>query len=477
MEHIRAYVLVCSVAFCTVPAASQKTALGEVDRYVKAEMRREHIPGLALGVYREGRILKAQGYGLANIEFNAPVRAQSIFQSGSISKQFAATAVMMLVEEGKVSLEDSITKFFPEARASWQSIKVRNLLSHTSGLTEYDSEDKTEPGGPINPRADITEDELVRIVAGFPLDSPPGEKWAYRDTNYFLLGVLIHRVTGKFWGDFLRERIFKPLGMTSTRAISQADIIPGRSAGYRLVKGELKNKEWYSPTFNSTADAGLYLNVLDLAKWDAALYTERLLRRASLDAMWSVARLNNGEPNCRNYGFGWVMDAVNGHKVIEHSGYSEGFTTHIARYVDDRLTVVVLTNLGTVYAAPDRIARHVAGLYEPALMPPKRKATEDKEPRVTAFIRSALEKMARGKPDPGDFAAASRDLWSSDIEDWTAYVKGLGELKSFELLERKQQGGERRYIYRVRFREGTLVLALVLDADNKISGLDETPEE
>jgi len=122
--------------------------------------------------------------------------------------------------------------------------------------------------------------------------------------------------------------------------------------------------------------------------------------------MWTVARLDNGKPNWGKYGFGWVIDEVNGHKVIEHGGYSEGFTTHIARYVDDRLTVVVLTNLGTIYASPDKIAHHVAGFYEPALMPPKRKPIEDKESLVTSFFRSVLEKMARGKPDAEDFVLA-----------------------------------------------------------------------
>jgi CubicO group peptidase (beta-lactamase class C family) len=437
-------------------------------------MAREHISGLALGVYRDGRILKAQGYGLANLELNVPVKPESIFQSGSLAKQFTATAVMMLVEEGNVGLEDSVTKYFPEAPLSWQPIKVRNLLSHTSGLTEYDSEDKTRPGGPINLHTDMTERELLMIIESFPLDFPPGEKWGYCDTNYFVLGVLIHRVTGKLWGDFLQARIFEPLGMTNTRIISERDIVPNRSAGYKLVKGELKNKEWDSATFNSAPGYGLYFNILDLAKWDAALYTQKLLRRETLNEMWTVARLNNGDLNWGNYGFGWVIDTVNGHKVVGHGGFSEGFTAHIARYIEDRLTVVVLTNLGTEYAAPDRIARRVAGLYEPALMQPKRKPIEDKEPLVTALVRSALEKMARGKTE---HFTPSSEMWSSDIEDWTAYLKGLGELTSLELLERKQQGAKRRYVYRVKFREDTLVLALVLDADNEISGLDETAEE
>ena len=274
-----------------------------VDRYIENELQSQHIPGLELGVYRDGKIEYARGYGLANVELNVPVNPQTIFQSGSVGKQFAATAIMMLVEEGKISLDDPITKYFPDAPDTWKPIKVKNLLSHTSGLAEYETEEMTKPGGPINMRADYTEDELVKIIEKFPMDFQPGERWAYRNTNYVLLGVMIHKVTGKFYGDFLQERIFRPLGMTSTRVISDTDIVPNRSAGYELHDGQLRNQEWVSPTFNSTADGTLYFNVIDLARWDQALYGERLLKRSSLDAMWTVMRLNNGRQNPGNYGF------------------------------------------------------------------------------------------------------------------------------------------------------------------------------
>lgn len=468
---------VCVSGLVSIPAEAQTPSPEQVDSYVKTEMAREHIPGLALGVYREGQIIKAQGYGLANVELNVPVKPESIFQSGSVGKQFTATAVMMLVEEGKVGLEDSVTKYFPGAPASWQPIKIRNLLSHTSGLAEYESDEKTKPGGPINLRADMSEDDLVKIIETFPLDFQPGEKWAYRNTNYVLLGVMIHKLTGQFYGDFLQDRVFKPLGMTSTRIISEADIVPNRSAGYRLVKGELKNQEWVSPTFNSTADGALYFNVLDLAKWDGALYTEKLLKRSSFDQMWTVARLNDGKPNKANYGFAWGVNQMNGHKVIEHGGAWQGFTTHIARYVDDKLTVVVLTNLDAGHSSPWKIAHHVAGLYNPALMPPELKPIEDKEPQVTAFFRAVLEKIAAGKADPEDFAPRFRaELFPNDIQEWTASLKDLGEFKSLELLERKEEGGERKCTYRATFGESKIVLRISLDPDNKISELSETGE-
>ena len=443
-----------------------------VDDYLAQAMKAQHIPGLALGVYRNGEIVKAQGYGLANVELNVPVKPETIFQSGSVGKQFAATAVMMLVEEGEVGLDDAITKYFPGAPDTWNNIKVRNLLSHTSGLAEYESDERTGPSGPFYLRLDFTEDELLKKAEALPFDFQPGEKWSYRNTNYLLLGFLIRKVTGEFYGDYLHERIFKPLGMNATRIISEADIIPNRAAGYQLVKGELKNQDWVSPTFNSTADGALYFTVLDLAKWDAALYTEKLVKKSSLDQMWTVAKLNDGKPNKSNYGFAWTIDQMNGHRVIEHGGAWQGFTTYIARYVDDKLTVVVLTNLDSANSNPGRIAHHVAGLYVPALMPPELKPIEDKEPQVTAFFREVLQKIAEEKADPEWFTPDRRKEFFPDrIKALGEFVKSLGALKSLDLVERKQEDGLPAYTYRAAFSGRTMLLRLTLSPDGKIAGM------
>jgi CubicO group peptidase (beta-lactamase class C family) len=359
--------------------ADQITA---VDKYIADEMGREHTPGLAIGVYNRGQILLAKGYGLANVELNVPVRAETIFQSGSVGKQFVSAAVMMLVEEGKVALDDSITKYFPNGPESWKPILIKNLLSHSSGLSEYETPERTGPKGPFYMRLDYTEDELVKNIEELPIESKPGDRWNYRNTNYVLLGIMIHKLTGKFYADFLQERIFRPWYMNATRLISETDIIPNRSSGYTQNRGKLHNQEWVSPTFNSTADGTLYFNVLDLAKWDEALYSTSLLRQTSLDRIWTVFPLNDGNPNPAHYGFGWEINAVNGHKVIEHGGAWQGFTCDISRYVDDGLTVVVLTNLAG--ARPGVIAHAVAALVNPSLKPPLPK--EHKEITINAKL-------------------------------------------------------------------------------------------
>ncbi len=340
------------VAWTMTAIASDQTG-DAVDQFVRSEMENQRIPGLALLVSRGGEPIRSQGYGFANVELQVPVKPETVFQSGSMGKQFTATAVMMLVEEGKVSLEDPLTKFFPDAPSAWKQVTVRQLLSHTAGFTDYPKN--------FNFRKDYTEDEELKIAEGIPLAYPPGTNWSYSNMGYATLGFLIHKVTGKFYGDFLQERIFQPLGMNTTRIINEADIIPNRAAGYRMVKGELKNQEWVAPMINTTADGSLYFSIVDLAKWDAALYTEKLLKRPSLNQMWTIAKLKNGKPNSGDYGFGWFMETKKGHKVIGHGGSWQGFKTHISRYVDDKLTVVVLINQGD--ADPEPITDRVAEMY------------------------------------------------------------------------------------------------------------------
>ena len=335
------------------PAAAQ---MERVDAFVRAEMQRQRVPGVSIAIVKDGVIVKARGYGLSNVELAVPASPETVYQSGSVGKQFTATLVMMLVEEGRIGLEDPIGMYVPEAPARWNDITIRHLLTHTSGISDarWDSTDF---------QRNYSEADLTRMIAAMPLDFAPGSKWKYSNPAYILLGIIVHRVTGKFYGDVLRERIFTPLGMTTARIISEADIVPNRAAGYQLVNGALKNQDWVSPAMNTTADGSLYLTVLDLAKWDAALYGETLLRRASLERMWTPVRLNDGTTH--PYGFGWAFGDARGHRIIQHGGAWQGFKSFIARYVDDRVTVIVLMNLGD--ADPGRFAHGVAGAYGTAL--------------------------------------------------------------------------------------------------------------
>jgi CubicO group peptidase (beta-lactamase class C family) len=383
-RHVCAVVLLVSSALAGAPA-QQPPAEDEVDRYVLAEMTRQRIPGLSLAIVEQGRLVKARGYGLANVELDVPATEQTIYQSGSVGKQFTAAAVLLLAEDGKLSLDGRITQYFSKAPASWRNITIRHLLTHTSGIKNYTDE-------ALDLRRDYTDDQLVGLALKAPLDFAPGTRWSYSNTGYVLLGIIVTRVSGRFYGDVLADRVFGPLGMTTARIISEADIVRNRADGYRLVAGELKNQEWVSPKLNTTADGSLYLTVLDLAKWDAALAGTQFLSAASRHEWWTPVKLSGS--GSYPYGMGWDVDYQLGHRSAGHGGSWQGFKTHIQRYPDDGVTVVVLANLAQ--ARQSAIAYAVAGICKPALIPPHRMAAQPANDPMATRLRAFVDAYAAG---------------------------------------------------------------------------------
>ena len=476
--HLSCKMLLATLLGCA-PALAQAAEydltpaqIAAIDRYVAAEMARERIPGTEVGIYRDGHAVLVKGYGLANVEWNAPVTPTTLMQSGSVGKQFAATAVMMLVEQGKVNLDDSITKYFPDAPENWKPIKVKNLLSHTSGLAEYEDDARMKPGALFDVRKDFTEDEMVKKIQTLPIEFKPGDQWNYRNTNYALLGVLIHKVTGQDYRDYMHDRIFAPLGMVSTRGISDSDIIPGRAAGYEIVGAQLKNQTWVSPSLNSTADGTLYFNVVDLEKWDRALYGTTLLSRQLLDTMWTPFVLNDGKPNASHYGFGWASDSMNGHRVIQHTGSWQGFTSTINRFVDDKLTVVVLTNLDAGHSSPVYLSHVIAGLVEPALMPKPNPAIKDSKPDIAAHARDVLHNLLSGKNLSSEFNAdAGYTFDPNDATDMRSQLPAKWDTAPLRLIKRSEHDGAVRSVYRVGPEGDTRIMLVELDAKGKLLNL------
>lgn len=449
------------ILLAAAPGFAQDATIAKIDGLVNDDMRKNKVPGVSVAVVKNGNIVYAKGYGLANVELNVLVKPETIFQSGSMGKQFTATAVMMLVEEGKINLDEKIGKYLGAVPDSWKNISVRHLLTHTAGLandfpmSEY--------------QRDFTEDEILKRAEALPVEFAPGERWAYSNVGYKVLGILIGKVSGKFYGDFLQERIFKPLGMNTTRIISEADIVPNRAAGYRRDdKGELKNQEWVSPTMNTTADGSLYLTTLDLAKWDAALYTEKLLKKPSFDQMWTPVKLTSGR--MYPYGFGWSLNSVGTHRVIEHGGAWQGFTTHIARYVDDKLTVIVLDNMAEYN--PGKLAHRIAAAYNAELAEQPAKIIEDKEPQITAQVKKLIESLAAGTVDPNLFNDKAKAAFFPNIAaELGVGLKQLGALNRLELIARKDEDQYHQYRYRLVFKDANLIFTYVLDAQGKIAGM------
>jgi CubicO group peptidase (beta-lactamase class C family) len=348
------------IAGVTSPAWAQRPALlDSINHYVAAEMKRQRIPGASVAILQGNRIVLSRGYGLSNIELGTPASDSTIYQSGSMGKQFTAAGVIMLAERGRLSLDDRITKWLREGKGVWDSVTVRRLLTHTAGVPEYT--DST-----FDYRKDYTENELVRFAASRPLDFRPGERWSYSNTGYLLLGVMMHRVTGRFYGDVLQELVFKPLDMRTTRIISEADIVPNRAAGYQLVGNDIKNQDWVSPSLNTTADGALYFSVKDLAKWAVSLNQRRIPSEQGLALAWTPVRLNDG--GTYPYGFGWDLGDQRGHPRIGHTGSSHPFQTAIYRYPEYDITIIMLANLAQ--AQPGAIVQGIAGILQPDIRPP-----------------------------------------------------------------------------------------------------------
>jgi CubicO group peptidase (beta-lactamase class C family) len=324
------------------------TRATRLDEYVRAAMKNQHIPGLAVAVIKNGKVVKAKGYGLANIELDVPVTPRTVFKLCSVSKQFIAAGMMLLVEENRVELDDPIARHLDGTPDTWSDITVRHLLTMTSGLP---------PESPAwSPLQEATEEEILLGAHDVPLLFAPGEKGEYCNLGYFLLAQIIHRTSGRPWGEFFHERIFALLGMNDTRITTEIEITPNRAAGY----------DWQENTFRNAAPiltvrpSGAFLStVMDMVKWDTSLSERKLLRRSTLDQMWAAVTLMNGTNY--PYGFGWQVEEIDGRKVVRHGGGMPGFRTHSIRFLQDHVTVIVLANGSE--AMPDSIAVEVARNY------------------------------------------------------------------------------------------------------------------
>src|SRR5262245_34695483 len=243
-------------------------------------MKAQNIPGISLSVIKNGELLKAGGYGFANLELAVPASAETVYQLASVTKQFTAAAVLLLVEENRIRLDDTLSVYFDDTPNTWRKLSVRHLLTMTSGIKDYNK-------SLGDSREDFDYEKLWRIIADFPLEFEPGEKWAYSNSNYILLAALICRVTGQSYDEFLANRIFKQLGMTSTRRDIPSEIIKNRAALYESQSNRTVNCRFVNPTLFNNGDGGLVTTVLDMAKWDAALYPGKLFKASTLEKLWS----------------------------------------------------------------------------------------------------------------------------------------------------------------------------------------------
>ncbi len=330
----------------------------QIDDVVAAQMKKQNIPGVAVAVLKAGKPVKIKGYGYANLETGTRVTPETVFEIGSVSKQFIATGILLLARDGQLGFDDPVRKFIPEAPESWQPITIRHLLTHTSGLVR-------EAPGVLNP----VPDTLVAIRAGFapPLAFATGARQQYSNLGYFTLAEIITRVAQKPWPQFMHDRVFAPLGMTATRTTTYEAVVPQRANGYVLAEGQLQN----AARIQGVRPSGAFLSTIqDLARWEAALNDSTLLTQPERELMWTAVTLTDG--STRNYGFGWELNKVGTHRQIRHGGTMIGFRADFLRYPDDGITVITLGNMGT--GLVERVSDGIAALRIEGLQPRRKPA-------------------------------------------------------------------------------------------------------
>lgn len=435
---------------------------------VTEEMTKQRYPGLAIAVVHRGRQIAAKGFGLANIEHSAPVTTQTVFQTASLAKQFTAVAVMLQVEDGKLALDDSISSFFPDAPAAWKAITVRHLLTHTSGIPDYED-------GKLDYRKDYTEEELVKFAFGLPLEFPAGLRWSYSNTTYILLGVIVRKVSGEFYGDVLRDRVFRPLGMKTARVISEEDIVMHRAAGYRLVGETLKNQEWVAPALNTTADGSLYLSLLDWLIWEDALRKKAVLRATSWASVFTPVRLNSGKTY--PYGLGWELHDGRGPARYGHTGQWQGFSTAYLHAIDADLSVIALGNLAE--GNPMKVAERVAHLHVPELLRPALPPPSPPDPALLARVRALLQATRSGTLRAAEFEYVGPGFFPAVPLAHKKLLDESGPLERIELLEKQELGDDTVLKWRAVAGGKALLINLSITPNGKFAayGLQVEPRE
>jgi CubicO group peptidase (beta-lactamase class C family) len=337
-------------------------------------------PGVAVIVARAGEIIFRKAHGMANLELGVPIEPDMVFRIGSITKQFTAVAILMLAEQGKLALDDSIGKFLPDYPTHDHLITITHLLTHTSGIKSYTA----MPEWPALWRKDFAVQELIDFFKYQPMEAAPGKRWTYNNSGYILLGAIIEKVSGRSYEQFIHQNIFEPLGMKQSYYDDPARIIPRRVAGYDKSSDGFTNAAYLSMTQPYAAGA-LASTVDDLVLWDSALYTERLLKQETFQQAHVSHRLTDGSST--GYGYGWIISEYAGHRLIEHGGGIHGFRSRAIRIPDERVFVAVLSNNGGMN--PELLAFKIAALT--IGQPYNEPAPVELGPEVLAFYEGVYE--------------------------------------------------------------------------------------
>ncbi len=345
---MKRYLLFLACLFCAAPVFADK-----VDSYIKEQMAKGHVPGVALAIVKNGKLAKVGTYGYANVELKTRVGRDTEFEVGATTKLFTATGIMMLVEEARLSLDDKIASHLHGTPTTWSNITVRELMNHTSGIKSF-----TDVTNGFRLTDHLTQRQFIHQIGKYPLEFAPGEQYKYGNTGFVLLGYIIENVTGTNYWDWVNKEVFQAADMKGAGSRDPGRVLPRRAHGYeRNNSGGLSNRDTdYTDLFSSGA---MVTTLDDLLKWDETWRDGLILSPRSRELMWTPTTLKDG--TVKHYGLGWGV-ATSGRANAGHSGYTSGFSTTFQVYPDDHLTIIVLTNLGEESLA-SILADNLAKMY------------------------------------------------------------------------------------------------------------------
>jgi len=463
---VRLVSLIAVVVLAVGAVAQAPVHADELDRYLERQRQVYQIPAVVVGVIRAGQLVDSRASGLANIELNVSASAQHVFEIGSISKQFTAYAILMLYEQGKVDLRAPVGRYLTDLPERWGAPTLHQLMSHTSGLPDF--EEAFDYGVYRETPSDA---DFLKRLLDLPIEAGPGQKWSYSNTNYWLLARVIEKVSELTYAQYMQERIFTPLGMTSTRTALPSQILIGRAAGYRLVDDRLENREAIqSHTGRGLGD--IASTVADMARWEQEQRQPRLLKPDTVQLSQQAVTLADG--SATTYGYGWMTDQILSVPTLQHDGQTAGFVADFARVPSHDLAVVLFANR---YGAPSSAAR-ILRLVEPGLSGPPLVAAESPDARQAERVRELAATAVQARSGWGE-EWFTTELWQQikpNLQEIEAAYRRRGALQSVTAVGPDGVQDRSKPSYRVVFENMTRVIAFEFDELGRIKSMRSEDE-
>ena len=419
--------------------------------------------GLSVAVARGAHLIVDRGYGIADLEWNAPADASTSFRIGSLTKQFTAAAILKLAEQGRLGLEDPLSRYVPDFDTGGRVVTIRQMLNHTSGIPEY----TTQPGffakfAPLN----LSDAELLQLVSGKPFDFEPGTGWRYSNTNYYLLGMVVAKASGRPYAAFMQDEFFTPLGLRHTRYGSETAIIPHRAQGYSFDPNTLSHSNDAAISMNIPGGGGaLVSSAGDLVRWQIALTNGRAISPASFEQMIGSPVKTTRENSL--YGLGVSIDRRDGQRVIGHAGGINGFSSELSWLPDSGLRVAVISNSEALAGAVVE-RRIIAALTSDEPPVPRAVPQQGSEAALRKFIADILA----GTPDYSTMSPLGAEATRAMLPQLQQVYKDLGPLRSLTFAGVTLQDFNS---YRAEFANGAAVYTILLSPDGTIAMMNYRP--